>query len=66
MIPSHCQAFAMIETVLAAFSLTSWFWAAWYELCSYIDHMTTTQWGIVAASTVAFGFMCLRGHSIKD
>ncbi len=56
----------MIESMLAAFSLSGWFWAAWYELCSYVDRMSTTQWGIVAASTVVFGFMCLRGHSLKD
>ncbi|QDV61040.1 hypothetical protein [Crateriforma conspicua] len=51
--------------LLAGFSVTRWLWSAWGELCSYTLHMSTTQWGILAASTIAFGFMCLRGYDIK-
>ncbi|TWU60643.1 hypothetical protein Poly51_09230 [Rubripirellula tenax] len=51
---------------LLAFSLTTWFFDAWTELVRYFNTMNTWQWGIVSASSVAFGFLCLRGHKIRD
>lgn len=56
----------MTKLTLAAFSLTQWFSSAWTELSVYVTRMNTTQWGIVAASTVAFGFLCLRGTQIRN
>ena len=46
-------------------TLSVWFMDAWRELVRYFATFSTTQWGIVATCVVAFGFLCLRGHSLK-
>ena len=54
-----------MEAILAGFSLSAWFFEAWAELTRAFNHMNTTQWGIVSAASVAFGFLCLKGSSIN-
>lgn len=50
---------------ILAFSITLWFSDAWGELVRYFNTMSTWQWGVVSACSVAFGFLCLKGHSLK-
>lgn len=50
---------------ILAFSLSQWFQDATTELSSYFSTMNTTQWGIVSACAVAFGFLCLKGTGLK-
>lgn len=50
---------------LLALSLQRWFRDAFVELTRYFEQMSTTQYGILAAATVAFGFLCLRGYQIR-
>ena len=54
-----------METILAAFSLSGWFFDAWAELTRCFNRMDTTQWGIVSAASVVFGFLCLRGSDVN-
>ena len=54
----------MNPTLLAA-SISRWFWQSWAELTHYFDDFSVTQWAVIAASTVAFGFLCLRGNALK-
>jgi len=54
----------MLEMIIANQSLTTWFFEAWFELVRYFHSMSITQWGVVSASAVAFGFLCLRGNGI--
>jgi|GEM_PF-1490065 len=49
-----------------AMSISSWFNDAFYELIHYFDHLNSTEWAIISASAVAFGFMCLKGQSLRD
>ncbi len=51
--------------LLLAFSTSQWFADALYELVHYFDHLNRTEWAIISASAVAFGFICLRGNSIR-
>jgi len=55
----------MFELILANQSLTTWFFESWAELVRYFHDMSVTQWGVVSASAVAFGFLCLRGNGIR-
>ena len=55
----------MFELLIANQSLTTWFFASWAELVIYFHRMSVTQWGVVSASAVAFGFLCLRGSGIR-
>jgi hypothetical protein len=48
-----------------AYSLRSWFWQACAELTKYFEQMTVTQYAILATATVAFGFLCLKGYTIR-
>ena len=57
--------FTMFNALIAAFSLSGWFSAATHELLYYFNHMNTTQWGIVAACAVSFGFLCLKGTGLN-
>jgi hypothetical protein len=50
---------------ILAFSLSIWFQDAMGELTRYFTTMNTTQWGIVSACAVGFGFLCLRGTGLK-
>ena len=55
----------MFDPILAAFSFSDWFSSATHELVYYFNHMNTTQWGIVSACAVAFGFLCLKGTGLN-
>ena len=55
----------MLTAILASFSLTGWFFAAWAELVRYFHAMDALQYGIVAGCAVAFGFLCLKGTGIN-
>lgn len=55
----------MKTILLAAFTLSRWFWESWAELTTYFDDFSVTQWAVISASTVAFGFLCLRGNTLK-
>ncbi len=50
---------------VVAWSLQRWFRDAYVELTRYFEQMSTTQYGILAAATVAFGFLCLRGYQLR-
>lgn len=52
--------------VLAEIALQSWFSDAVYELKDYFRHLSSTQWGVLCVASVAFGFLCLRGFTIRD
>lgn len=54
-----------MEYLLAAFSVTDWFWDSWYELRHYTTHLNQAQWGVMAAGSVAFGFFCLKGNRLE-
>lgn len=51
--------------ILFAFSFSQWFFDAWGEFTRYFGTMNTWQWGVVSASAVAFGFLCMKGNSIR-
>ncbi len=55
----------MFIEILASFSLSGWFNDAVYEFVRYFNHMNVTQWGIVSTASVAFGFLCLKGHTLN-
>lgn len=59
------RSISMTKLTFLAFSLSTWFSGAWLELCQYFNNMSTTQWGVIAAASVAFGFLCLRGNSLR-
>ncbi|XZE56281.1 hypothetical protein SH139x_002382 [Planctomycetaceae bacterium SH139] len=48
---------------LLAFSLRQWWGDATAELMRYFNSMDVTQWMIISACGVLFGFLCLRGTS---
>jgi hypothetical protein len=47
------------------FSFSNWFSEARYDLMRYFDTLNSTEWGIISATAVAFGFICLKGDSIR-
>jgi hypothetical protein len=55
----------MLTAIISGFSLSVWFFDAWSELVGYFSTMNTIQWGIVSASAVAFGFLCLKGTNVN-
>ena len=55
----------MIDLLLANISLSTWFFEAWAELVEHFHKMNATQWGVLSASTVIFGFLCLKGTGIN-
>lgn len=55
----------MLSAMLNAFSLQVWFFDAWGELIRYFNSMNATQWGVVSACAVAFGFLCLKGTALN-
>ena len=57
MVPKNCDALA--------FSLQSWGRDAVLEVTRYFEQMSATQYGILAAASVIFGFLCLRGYQIR-
>lgn len=56
---------SMFELIIADLLLTTWFFEAWAEVVRSFRSMSVTQWGVVSASVVAFGFLCLRGNGIR-
>jgi hypothetical protein len=52
--------------IFSDFSVQIWFADAIYELKDYFRQLTSTQWGIICAASVVFGFLCLRGFTIRD
>ena len=70
---SRCQSsnaaisaeFSMLNAIFANFSFSAWFFEAWSDLVRYFHTMNTLQWGIVSASAVIFGFLCLKGSGIN-
>lgn len=53
-------------TSIIAFSISGWFSDSLGELVRYLDHLNSTEWAIISASAVAFGFMCLKGQSLRN
>jgi len=53
-------------TSIIAFSISGWFSDSLGELVRYFDHLNSTEWAIISASAVAFGFMCLKGQSLRN
>jgi len=54
-----------MDLLMLAFSLTDYFWDSWWELKHYFSHLNRTQWAIMSACVVAFGFLCMRGNVLK-
>ena len=50
---------------LLAFSCSQWLSDNWAELIRYSSTLGTWQWGLISASAVVFGFLCLRGTGLK-
>lgn len=46
-------------------SLQLWFMDAFNELVDYFHHMSVTQWAIISAMAVSFGFLCMRGNALN-
>jgi hypothetical protein len=57
---------AMPMNTTPAFSMSRWFSDALQELVNYSDRLNTTEWAIISASAVIFGFLCLRGTSYRN
>jgi len=57
--------FIMLTAALIAFSIQTWFRDSTGELLRYFSQLNTTQWGIVSACAVAFGFFCMRSHDVR-
>ena len=55
----------MQSAIVTAFSITGWASEAWNELVRFYWSMNVTQYGVVAACAVAFGFICLKGTGIN-
>lgn len=55
-----------IMTSIIAFSISGWFSDSLGELVRYFDHLNSTEWAIISVSAVAFGFMCLKGQSLRN
>jgi hypothetical protein len=47
-------------------SIQIWLSGAIYELKDYFRHLTVTQRGLISAASVVFGFLCLRGFTVRD
>lgn len=54
-----------MDYLLLAYSVVDWFWDSWYELQYYGAHLNKTQWAIMAAASCLFGFLCLRGNTLR-
>ncbi len=54
-----------MDYLLLAFSVSDWFADSWYELQYYGAHLTKTHWAVISATSVIFGFLCLKGNSFK-
>ncbi|EMI51859.1 hypothetical protein RSSM_06705 [Rhodopirellula sallentina SM41] len=61
----HLRELKMMDYFFLAFSVVDWFWDSWYELRHYATHLNKTQWAIMAAASVLFGFVCLKGNTLK-
>jgi hypothetical protein len=61
----HAAIRFVMPTAIQMYFLSSWFFDAWGELVRYFNTMSTTQWGIVSACAVAFGFLCLKGSGLN-
>lgn len=55
----------IMDYLLLAFSVTDWFSDSWYELRQYAGNLNKTHWGIMAATSCLFGFLCLRGNTLR-
>ncbi len=38
---------------------------AFEELVRYCSHLNSTQWGILSACAVAFGFLCMKSNDVR-
>ena len=38
---------------------------AFEDLMRYCSDLNTTQWGILSACAVAFGFLCMRSNDVR-
>ena len=54
----------MNTAIITAFSISGWFSSVMRILGGAFNTMDITQWGIVAASAVIFGFLCLKGTAL--
>jgi hypothetical protein len=59
-----CQMFTPLQTLLGL-GFRAWFSDALDELLRYFGDMNTTQWGILSACAVAFGFFCMRSQDLR-
>ncbi len=56
--------FTKLQTFLGL-GFRDWFSEALDELLRYVGDMNTTQWGILSACAVAFGFFCMRSQDVR-
>jgi hypothetical protein len=63
--PGRSEVLGMITDGLLAFSFRNWWSQVTAELVNYFHHMDVTQWMIISACGVTFGFLCLRGTGVR-
>jgi hypothetical protein len=51
--------------LLQGFSLSDWWTGVSAEFVRFFNNMDETQWMVISACAVLFGFLCLRGTMIK-
>lgn len=55
----------MLTAIVTGFSFSTWFFDSWSDLVRYFNTMNSTQWAVVSASAVTFGFLCLKGSGVN-
>jgi hypothetical protein len=58
--------FTMLTPLLLGSFLTDWIYQAQSEFTRGFNSMSVTQWGIVSAVAVIFGFLCLKGNAVRE
>ncbi|QEG39799.1 hypothetical protein UC8_17970 [Roseimaritima ulvae] len=53
----------MITALLVAYNFS--FHYAVDELVRYCSNLNSTQWGILSACAVAFGFLCMKSNDVR-
>ncbi len=55
----------MNSPLLLGFSFSQWWYEVSSEFMKFFNNMNETQWMVISACAVLFGFLCLRGTMIK-
>ncbi|QDS92160.1 hypothetical protein FF011L_08960 [Roseimaritima multifibrata] len=55
----------MQTAIIVAFNLSQWFNRTTNEVMYYFSGLSSTQWGILSACAVTFGFLCMRSNDLR-